>query len=136
MDADLLRSTATGLLVVFVGLVILVFARWRSRVSPGWASSSRSVLDAPREVALHESRRIGRRSVVIAGWCVVVSAAPAVVPVVLPDVVWVGALVVGAGVAAVFLLHGAITFSQASVIDAVLRSFESSSSRMPADHDG
>ena len=128
MDAEFWPSTMTGLMVVVAGCVILVFARWRSRVSPGWAASSRSVLDAPREVALHESRRIGRRSVVIAGWCVVMSAGPAVVPVALPDSVWVGALVVGAGVAAVFLVHGAITFGQASVIDAVLRSYESSSS--------
>ena len=125
MGADFWRSTVPGLLVAAAGCLILVLARWRSRVAPGWASSGRSVLDAPREAALRESRRIGRRSVVIAGWCVVASAAPAIVPVVLPVAVWAGALVLGAGVAAVFLVHGAITFGQASVIDAVLRSFES-----------
>lgn len=126
MDAEFWQSTIPGLLVVVAGCAILAFARWRSRVSPGWVSSSRSVLDAPRVAALHESRRIGWRSVVIAGWCVVASAGPAVLPVVLPIVVWMGTLVVGAGVAGVFLVHGAITFGQASVIDAVLRSFESS----------
>ena len=128
MGAEFWQSTIPGLVVVVAGCVILALVRWRSRVSPGWASSSRSVLDEPREAALRESRRIGRRSVVIAGWCVVASAGPAVLPVVLPIVVWVGALVVGAGVAGVFLVHGAVTFGQASVIDAVLRSFESSAS--------
>lgn len=126
MGAEFWSSTIPGLLVVAAGCVILALVRWRSCALPeGWAMDSRSVLDVPREAALRESRRVGRRSVLIAGWCVVASAGPAVLPVLLPVAVWLGALVLGAAIAGVFLVHGAVTFAQASVIDSALRALDS-----------
>jgi len=90
-------------------------------VSSRLTSSKPVDLDAPGTDTGRGVRRSGRRSVIIAGWCVLISAVPAVVPVALPAAVWVGGTILGGTVAGAFLMHGAIALGQASVIDAALR---------------